>query len=123
MENVWTAVPYFLVLHCETKADSSVNLIMIIINSIAFDHLDFALPTRYSGFKAPRGKFVSYWGRGGANNNNNNNKILVKIKPQEHLGWGGRKEQSRAGVGGKHQELACYLVSEEYYLLWLFWLY
>lgn len=55
MENVWTAVPYFLVLHCETKADPSVNLIMIIINSIASDHLDFALPTRYSGFKKPQG--------------------------------------------------------------------
>ena len=77
MENVWTAILYFLVFHCETKADSSVHLIMI----TASDHLDFALPTRYSGFKVPGVNLSGMeWGGG------TNNKNLVKIKPQEHSG-------------------------------------
>ena len=114
MENVWTAIPYFLVFHCETKADSSVHLIMI----VASDHLNFALPTSYSGFKVP-GLNLSVMGWGGGTNNKN----LVKIKPQEHLGRGGRKEQSRAGVEGRHQELDSFLMSEKYYLFWLLWFY
>lgn len=78
----------------DTKTDSIMHLIIIIVNNIVSDYWHFVLPTRYSEFRIARDNFVSYsTGDPKTKTKSCQNKTIGTLE----LGWA--QELSRTGWG------------------------